>query len=87
MGRVEIGRVFNYYSKAGVAAISITAGELSVGDTIMIEGATSSVTMEVGSMQKEHARVPKATAGQSIGIKVPARVRPGDRVYKIELTP
>ena len=87
MGRVEIGRVFNYYSKAGVAAISITAGELGVGDTIMMEGATSSITMEVGSMQMERARVRKAVAGQSIGIKVPERVRPGDRVYKIVPTP
>lgn len=87
MGRVEIGRVFNYYSKAQVAAISITAGELRIGDTIMIEGATSSVTMEVGSMQVEHAQVQEARAGQSIGIKVPERVRAGDKVYKVEMTP
>jgi len=87
MGRVEIGRVFNYYSKAGVAAISITAGELNVGDTIMIEGPTSSITMEVDSMQMEHEKVQKAAAGQNIGIRVPERVRPGDRVYKIEPTP
>jgi len=87
MGRDEIGKVFHYYPKAGVAAISITAGELQVGDTIMIEGATSSVTMVVDSMQVEHAQVQKAGAGRSIGIKVPERVRPGDRVYKIVPTP
>ena len=87
MGREEIGKVFHYYPKAGVAAIAISAGELKVGDTIMIEGATSSITMEVGSMQMEHAQVQKAAAGRSIGIKVPERVRPGDKVYRIEPTP
>jgi translation elongation factor EF-1alpha len=87
MGREEIGKVFNYYSKAEVAAIALTAGELHVGDTIMIEGATSTITMEVESMQIEHAQVQAANAGQSIGVKVPERVRPGDKVYKIEPTP
>ncbi|MBM4249598.1 MAG: translation elongation factor-like protein [Euryarchaeota archaeon] len=87
MGREEIGNVFHYYTKAGVAAIAITAGELKVGDTIMIEGATSSVTMQVESMQIEHAQVQEARAGQSIGIKVPERVRPGDKVYRVDMTP
>ena len=87
MGREEIGKVFNYYSKAEVAAIVLTAGELRIGDTIMIEGATSTITMEVESMQMEHAEVQAAKAGQSIGIKVPERVRPGDKVYKVESTP
>lgn len=87
MGREEIGRVFNYYSRAEVAAIALTAGELKVGDTIMIEGATSSITMEVESMQVEHAPVQSAGAGQSIGLRVPERVRPGDKVYRIEPTP
>ena len=87
MGREEIGSVFHFYPKPSVAAINITAGELKVGDTIMIEGATSSVTMEVESMQIEHAQVQEARPGQSIGIKVPERVRPGDKVYKVEITP
>ncbi len=87
MGREEIGSVFHYYPKPGVAAISITAGGLRVGDTIMIEGATSSINMVVESMQIEHAQVQEALPGQSIGIKVPERVRPGDKVYKIVPTP
>ena len=87
MGREEIGSVFHFYPKPSVAAINITAGELRVGDTIMIEGATSTVNMVVESMQVEHAQVQEARAGQSIGIKVQERVRPGDKVYKIVPTP
>jgi len=87
MGRQEIGTVFHYYTKAGVAALQLTAGELSVGDTIMIEGPSTSITMEVESLQIEHQSVQKATAGQNVGIKVPERARQGDKVYKIEPTP
>ena len=87
MGRELIGMVFHYYSKAGVAAIQLSAGELAVGDTIMIEGPTTNLTMEVGSMQIERQSFRKATAGQNVGIKVPERARQGDSVYKIEPTP
>ena len=87
MGRQEIGTVFHYYTKAGVAALQLTAGDLSVGDTIMIEGPSTSITMEVESIQIEHQSVQKATAGQNVGIKVPERARQGDKVYKIEPTP
>lgn len=87
MGREEIGKVFNYYSKAGVAAIQMASGELHIGDTIQIEGGSSSITMEIESMQIEHQQVTAAAAGQSVGIKVPQRVHPGDRVYKIEPSP
>ena len=87
MGRQEIGTVFHYYTKAGVAALQLTAGELCIGDTIMIEGPSTSITMEVESMQIEHQAVQKATAGQNVGIKVPERARQGDKVYKIEPTP
>ncbi len=82
-----MGKVFHYYPKVGVAAISITSGVLRVGDTIMIEGATSTLNLTVESMQSEHAQVQEAAAGQSIGIKVPDRVRPGDKVYKVVPTP
>jgi translation initiation factor IF-2 len=87
MVRIQIGTVFHYYAKAGVAAIQIQAGELLVGDTIMIEGPSTTITMEVSSLQIEHLSVQKATAGQSVGIKVPDRARQGDKVYKIEPTP
>jgi putative protease len=87
MGRLEIGTVFHYYTKVGVAALQLTAGELSVGDTIMIEGPSTSITMEVESLQIEHLSVQKAQAGQNVGIKVPERARQGDKVYKIEPTP
>jgi putative protease len=65
-----------------VAGIDLT-GELNKGDTIRILGHTTDLEIIVQEMQIEHASVEKAGIGQSVGIKVPDRVRKGDRVYKI----
>ena len=34
-------------------------------------------------MQIDNATVQEASAGDSVGVKVPDRVRDGDRVYKV----
>ena len=39
--------------------------------------------MTVDSMQIDNANVTEAKKGDSIGVKVPERVRSGDEVYKI----
>lgn len=78
----EVGRVTHYYSKIGVAVVSLT-DTLSVGDRILIRGATTNFEQNVESMQIEHKNVNVAHGGQSIGLKVDQRVREGDKVYKI----
>jgi putative protease len=57
-------------------------GTLKVGDTIAVKGPTTDFEQKVDSMQIEHANVPKAEAGQSIGLKMAERVRETDVVYK-----
>jgi len=78
----QIGSIGNYYSKISVAVVDLT-GELTVGDTIRVKGATSDFRQKVDSMQIEHANVQTAGAGQSIGLKVADKVRKGDLVYKV----
>lgn len=80
----EIGKVFNFFVKPSVAAINITAGELKVGDTILIKGETTNLTLKIESMEIDRAQVEEATAGQGVGIKVKERVRPNDKVYKLK---
>ena len=79
----EIGKVFSYFSKVGVAAINITSGSLKVGDTIRIRGATTDFTQQIDSMEIDRQKVDSAGVGQSIGIKVKERVRPNDIIYKV----
>lgn len=83
MAEEEIGRVTHYFGKIGVAAIEITRGSLSVGDTIHIQGHTSDFVQKVESMQIENKPVEQASAGQSVGVKVVAHARPHDKVYKV----
>lgn len=78
----QIGIIRHYYSKIDVAVVDIT-GTLNVGDEIHVKGATTDFTVKVDSMQIEHKEVEKATKGQSIGLKVPEKVRESDIVYKV----
>ena len=83
MGEEIIGKVTDYFAKIGVAGIQITAGFLSVGDTIHIKGHTTDLTQAVDSIQVEHQTVERADVGQAIGIRVKDRVRRGDSVLKV----
>lgn len=82
MTEVEVGKVKDFFARPVVAAIDLT-GELRAGDTIHIKGHTTDLEMQVESMQMDHSVVPEAHGGQSVGLKVPERVRPGDHVYKV----
>ena len=78
----EIGRISHYFSKIGVAVIELT-GTLKVGETIHVRGATSDFKQQVDSMQVEHASVPEAKVGESIGLKVAEPVREHDKVFAV----
>ena len=82
MSEEEVGRVQSYFRKPGVAAMVLTGG-LSIGDSIRIQGATTDIDMTVESMQINLEPVESAGAGDDVGIKVPARVRPNDRVIRV----
>jgi putative protease len=83
MGEEAIGKVTDYFAKIGVAGIRVTAGSLSVGETIRIKGHTTDVTQAVESLQVEHQGVSQAQAGQTVGVRVKERVRKGDTVLKV----
>jgi len=79
---VEVGRVTHFYPKISVAIVELKAS-LSIGDKILIKGATTNFEQTVESMQIEHKNIERAEAGQIIGLKVKERVRENDKVYRI----
>jgi translation initiation factor IF-2 len=79
----KIGFVSNYFSKISVAAVEITDGTVSVGDTLHFLGHTTDIESTVHSMQIEHKFVTEAKKGDGVGVKVPEKVREGDKVCKI----
>jgi selenocysteine-specific translation elongation factor len=78
----EVGKVNTFFARPVVAGIDMTSS-LKVGDRLHIQGHTTDLELTVESMQIDNVDVTEAKAGDSVGIKVPDRVRPGDRVYKV----
>jgi putative protease len=80
MEEKQVGEVFDYFSKVGVAAIK-TNGEIKVGDKIHIKGHTTDLEFTVESMQVNNEVVESVSSGGDVGIKVPDRVRKHDLVF------
>jgi len=83
MAEKEVGKVTRYFSRIQVAGIELS-DEISVGDTILIKGATTYFQQKVESMQLENENTEKGEPGQLIGIAVQDKARPGDTVYRME---
>jgi hypothetical protein len=82
MTEKEIGTVSDFFAHILVAGITLSDA-LKVGDKVHIKGHTTDLDMDITSMQIDNKNVTEARKGQSIGVKVPDRVRPGDIVYKV----
>ena len=82
MPEVDIGTVSTFFARPVVAGIDLTA-PLKVGDKLRIKGHSTDLTLAVESMQINNVDVKEAKPGDEIGIKVPDRVRKGDKVYKV----
>lgn len=80
----QVGTIAHYFTKINVAVIELDA-LLKTGDRVAVKGMTTDFEQTVDSMQIEHIEVKEAKKGDSIGLKVKDRVRPGDIVYKVVL--
>jgi len=79
----EIGIVSGYFSHVSVAAIKLSA-PLKVGDKIKFKGGTTDFDLDVEEIQIEREPVEKAKKGDHVGIKVPEKVRPNDKIFLID---
>jgi hypothetical protein len=82
MSEELIGKVSVFFAKPVVAGIDLSAG-LNAGDTLHVKGHTTDITFSVASMQIDNAVVAAAGIGDSVGVKVPDRCRPGDEVFRV----
>jgi len=82
MPEVEIGKVTDYFAKPVVAGVELS-GVLKIGDRIHIKGSTTDMELTIESMQINRVDITAAKSGDLVGIKVPDRVRRGDKVYKV----
>lgn len=81
MAEVLLGNVTHYFSKIGVAVVELKE-PLHTGDQIHIVGPTTDLEETVESMEVDHHKIEDAEPGDDIGLKVVAKVREGDSVYR-----
>lgn len=82
-----VAKGVKYFSRLGVGEFIMEAGELHVGDEIIITGPTTGAMMiTVEDIQVDCRSVEKAVKGDAFSIPVPAKVRPSDRLYRWEKT-
>jgi hypothetical protein len=79
----EAGVITHFFPKVDAAVVKLTKGAISVGDTIVIKGHTSDFKEKVRSIQLDHVPIQDAEKGMEIGLKVKAKVREHDVVYRV----
>ncbi|PIP68585.1 MAG: hypothetical protein CO035_03855 [Candidatus Omnitrophica bacterium CG_4_9_14_0_2_um_filter_42_8] len=79
----EVGVITHYFPKVDAAVVKLTKSGLSIGDKIVIKGHTSDFKEKVNSIQLDHEPIQNAEKNMEIGLKVKAKVREHDVVYKI----
>ncbi len=82
MPEMEVGKVSDYFARLMVAGVNV-ASPIKLGDHLHVLGHTTDLEFDLASMQIDHRIVNEAGAGASVGIQVPQRVRPGDRVFLV----
>ncbi len=82
--KVYVGKGLKYFSKLGVAEFSCEACEFSVGDKMLITGPTTgALYVTVEEIHDDTSAVATAQKGTRVSFKVPEKVRPSDKLFKI----
>ena len=83
--KVYIGKGRHFYPKSNIAEFLIEAYDLSVGDSVLVQGPTTgSQELVIESMMVENkGQSEKATKSEVVTFKTDFRVRPSDKLYKI----
>ncbi len=82
--KVYVGKGVKYFSRLGVGEFYIEAGEISVGDKLVIIGPTTGVIyVDAAEIHYDNGPVEKATKGMAVSIAVPEKIRPSDKLYKL----
>ena len=82
--KVYVGRGVKYFSRLGVAEFTCEACEFSVGDKMLVTGPTTGVMyVTVDEIHDDTHAVETAQKGTRVAFKVPGKVRPSDKLFKI----
>ena len=82
--KVLVGKVTKYFSKIGVAEISVEAASFKKGDKLLITGTTTgAMYLNAKEIRYDLGAVEEAEQGWRVSIPVPDKVRPNDKFFKL----
>ena len=80
--KVYAAKITNYFSKLGVAEVLVEAGELKVGDEILIIGpSTGCIEHKIAEIRVDLKPVQKAVKGDLCSIPIAEKLRRSDKLY------
>ena len=86
--KVYIGKGVKYFSRLGVAEFTVEATTFKVGDKLLITGPTTGVVYVTPTeIHDDFSAVDVALQGTRVSIAVPCKVRPSDKLFKLEPQP
>ena len=82
--KVYVGKGIKYFSNIGVAEFLVEAAEMKVGDKLLITGPTTgAVFFTLDEARVDLKPVDVVRKGQHVSFKVPEKIRPSDKLYKL----
>jgi putative protease len=86
--KLYVGKALNYFSRLQVAEFLMETHSLSKGDKVLITGPTTgALFLNVEEMRVDLNPVERTEKGERFSMKVPEKVRPSDKLFKILSTP
>lgn len=81
--KINVGRVTKYYAKLGVGEFELESGYIKEGEKLLASGPTTgAVFFTAQEMHLDEGTAAKVDEkGTIFSIKVPEKIRPGDRLY------
>lgn len=82
--KMYIGKGVKYFGNISVAEFLVEAGELNIGDKLLITGPTTgAVFAELTEARVDLLPVDKVKKGESFSMQINEKIRPNDKLYKI----
>ena len=83
--KTYIGRGVKYYERIGVAEFRLEAGDLHVGDRLLVTGPTTgAVYFTATELRYDTAPLQEALRGHNVSIPLDRKIRPSDKLYRID---
>lgn len=83
--KVLVGKVTKYFSRLGVGEIAVQASTFKQGDKLLITGnTTGAMYLHATEIHGDNGVISEAPQHTLVSVPVPDKVRPNDKVFRIE---